>query len=302
MKRFTVREERDLRLLTYDTHIVRLKSSTKPYLMISEVKSLADMAAKAALSPADTPQAYPLLLFIILNLNPHATTKRRRINDRMKESNPVVLQNYHTVLDRTDIWIALKLGGLHAMGSSERHIRHKSRIGFRFPSIVHAIERPFSSSKDVPKGHLVVYVGDERRMKRFVIPVAYLNKPSFQDFLTQAEEEFGFDHPMGLSYKKDENRERSKKRKGILYSMLCSVMIQELERLNDELLHRRRSPWKYTFSSGTKLSYKKDENRERSKKRKGILYSMLCSVMIQELVQSNIKVLAMDMVSPSLNL
>ncbi|KAM6554648.1 hypothetical protein CsatB_015410 [Cannabis sativa] len=35
-------------------------------------------------------------------------------------------------------------------------------------------------------------------MKRFVIPVAYLNKPSFQDFLTQAEEEFGFDHPMGV--------------------------------------------------------------------------------------------------------
>ncbi|XP_030509998.2 auxin-induced protein 15A-like [Cannabis sativa] len=69
-------------------------------------------------------------------------------------------------------------------------------MGFRFPSIVHAIQRPFSSSKDVPKGYLAVYVG-ENRMKRFVIPVAYLNQPSFQDFLSQAEEEFGFDHPMG---------------------------------------------------------------------------------------------------------
>ncbi|XP_062076970.1 auxin-induced protein 15A-like [Humulus lupulus] len=72
-------------------------------------------------------------------------------------------------------------------------------MGFRFPSVVHAkklIQRPFSSSKDVPKGYLAVYVG-ENRMKRFVIPLSYLNQPSFQDLLSQAEEEFGFDHPMG---------------------------------------------------------------------------------------------------------
>nr|KYP68304.1 Indole-3-acetic acid-induced protein ARG7 [Cajanus cajan] len=34
-------------------------------------------------------------------------------------------------------------------------------------------------------------------MKRFVIPVSYVNQPSFQDLLCQAEEEFGYDHPMG---------------------------------------------------------------------------------------------------------
>ncbi|KHN13733.1 Auxin-induced protein 15A [Glycine soja] len=34
-------------------------------------------------------------------------------------------------------------------------------------------------------------------MKRFVIPVSYLNQPSFQDLLSEAEEEFGYDHPMG---------------------------------------------------------------------------------------------------------
>ncbi|XP_060959445.1 uncharacterized protein LOC115700486 [Cannabis sativa] len=67
----------------------------------------------------------------------------------------------------------------------------------------------------------------------------------------------------------------------------CPIIDSDMERLNDELLHRRRSPWKYTFSSGTKLSYKKDENRERSKKRKGILYSMLCTVMIQELLPNH---------------
>jgi len=34
-------------------------------------------------------------------------------------------------------------------------------------------------------------------MKRFVIPMSYLNQTSFQDLLSQAEEEFGYDHPMG---------------------------------------------------------------------------------------------------------
>ncbi|XP_062076957.1 auxin-induced protein 15A-like [Humulus lupulus] len=72
-------------------------------------------------------------------------------------------------------------------------------MGFRFPSMVYAkqlLQRSFSSSKEVPKGYVAVYVG-ENRMKRFVIPVAYLNQPSFQELLSQAEEEFGFDHPMG---------------------------------------------------------------------------------------------------------
>nr|GMC84996.1 auxin-responsive protein SAUR21-like [Ipomoea batatas] len=52
---------------------------------------------------------------------------------------------------------------------------------------------------EVPKGHFavyVVYVGETEK-KRFVIPVSYLKDPSFQDLLCQAEEEFGFDHPMG---------------------------------------------------------------------------------------------------------
>ncbi|CAL1357916.1 unnamed protein product [Linum trigynum] len=49
---------------------------------------------------------------------------------------------------------------------------------------------------DVPKGFLAVYVGENQK-KRFIVPVSYLSQPSFQDLLSMAEEEFGFDHPMG---------------------------------------------------------------------------------------------------------
>ncbi|KAL7237464.1 hypothetical protein ACSBR2_003709 [Camellia fascicularis] len=81
-------------------------------------------------------------------------------------------------------------------------------MAIRMPRIIHAkqILRRSSSSKsnqealsaavDVPKRYLAVYVGENER-KRFVIPISYLNQPSFQDLLSQAEEEFGFDHPMG---------------------------------------------------------------------------------------------------------
>ncbi|XP_041010952.1 auxin-responsive protein SAUR23-like [Juglans microcarpa x Juglans regia] len=53
-----------------------------------------------------------------------------------------------------------------------------------------------SMSLDVPKGSVAVYVGEGEK-KRFVIPVSFLNQPSFQELLSKAEEEFGFDHPMG---------------------------------------------------------------------------------------------------------
>ncbi|KAK9108992.1 hypothetical protein Sjap_017052 [Stephania japonica] len=52
-----------------------------------------------------------------------------------------------------------------------------------------------SHSSIVPKGHIAVYVGESQR--RFVVPISCLNNPLFQDLLNQAEEEFGFDHPMG---------------------------------------------------------------------------------------------------------
>ncbi|XP_073016319.1 auxin-induced protein 15A-like [Primulina eburnea] len=67
------------------------------------------------------------------------------------------------------------------------------------------LKRSLSSEKrsnstrpvDVPKGYCAVYVGECEYKQRFVIPVSYLNHPSFQDLLCQAEEEFGYYHPMG---------------------------------------------------------------------------------------------------------
>ncbi|KAG5139270.1 hypothetical protein JHK84_033038 [Glycine max] len=49
---------------------------------------------------------------------------------------------------------------------------------------------------NVPKGYIAVYVGKNEK-KRFMIPISYLNQPSIQDLLSQAEQEFGFAHPMG---------------------------------------------------------------------------------------------------------
>ncbi|XVE93769.1 hypothetical protein REPUB_Repub01dG0223200 [Reevesia pubescens] len=49
---------------------------------------------------------------------------------------------------------------------------------------------------DMPKGHVAVYVGEAQR-KRFVVPISYLKHPSFAELLNRAEEEFGFNPPMG---------------------------------------------------------------------------------------------------------
>ena len=80
-----------------------------------------------------------------------------------------------------------------------------SRMGIRLPSVIqnakqilkrhnnHALK---SADQVVPRGHIAVYVGEMER-KRFVVPISYLNHPLFADLLNRAEEEFGFNHPMG---------------------------------------------------------------------------------------------------------
>ncbi|KAK6922613.1 Small auxin-up RNA [Dillenia turbinata] len=56
---------------------------------------------------------------------------------------------------------------------------------------------------DVPKGHFVVYVGENR--SRYIVPISLLANPEFQSLLQQAEEEFGFKHDMGLIIPCDEH-------------------------------------------------------------------------------------------------
>ncbi|XP_017614937.2 auxin-responsive protein SAUR50-like [Gossypium arboreum] len=50
---------------------------------------------------------------------------------------------------------------------------------------------------DVPKGHFAVYVGENR--SRYIVPISFLTHPEFQFLLHRAEEEFGFDHDMGIT-------------------------------------------------------------------------------------------------------
>lgn len=73
-------------------------------------------------------------------------------------------------------------------------------MGIRLPSLIlnakHICKLHTRNQSDVPKGHMAVYVGEIQK-KRFVVPISYLNHPSFQELLLQAEEEFGFNHPMG---------------------------------------------------------------------------------------------------------
>ncbi|XP_047179428.1 indole-3-acetic acid-induced protein ARG7-like [Vigna umbellata] len=71
-------------------------------------------------------------------------------------------------------------------------------MGFRLPGskkTLFAVSQASSRAVNAPKGYLAVYVGE--KMKRFVIPLSYLNQPLFRELLSQAEEEFGYNHPMG---------------------------------------------------------------------------------------------------------
>ncbi|KAE8719107.1 Auxin-induced protein X15 [Hibiscus syriacus] len=74
-------------------------------------------------------------------------------------------------------------------------------MGFRLPRIVKAKSLKqslsFSETTAEPKGHFVVYVGEADEKKIFVAPISLLNHHSFQELLSEAEEEYGFNHPTG---------------------------------------------------------------------------------------------------------
>ncbi|OVA12819.1 Auxin-induced protein [Macleaya cordata] len=79
-------------------------------------------------------------------------------------------------------------------------------MGFHLPGMLHAKQilrgspllTSSTASNSIPKGYLAVYVGEtQTQKKRFVVPISFLNQPSFQDLLCKFEEEFGVGHPTG---------------------------------------------------------------------------------------------------------
>ncbi|XP_057980320.1 auxin-responsive protein SAUR36 [Malania oleifera] len=54
--------------------------------------------------------------------------------------------------------------------------------------------------EEVPKGHLAVYVGQkDGDFQRVLVPVIYFNHPLFGELLREAEQEYGFHHPGGIT-------------------------------------------------------------------------------------------------------
>ncbi|KAK1429160.1 hypothetical protein QVD17_11363 [Tagetes erecta] len=52
--------------------------------------------------------------------------------------------------------------------------------------------------EDVKEGHFAVIAADDEEERRFVVPLAYLDRPSFRRLLERAAEEYGFDHEGAL--------------------------------------------------------------------------------------------------------
>lgn len=79
-------------------------------------------------------------------------------------------------------------------------LRLRSHLKYNYSKHHFSRKSPKKIVHRVPKGHFAVYVGDKKEdecIRRFVIPISYLKQPLFQALLSRAEEEFGFEHPMG---------------------------------------------------------------------------------------------------------
>ncbi|KAL9251641.1 Auxin-responsive protein SAUR24-like protein [Drosera capensis] len=78
------------------------------------------------------------------------------------------------------------------------YLKHPS-----FKKLLELAEEEFGTTKKILQkayggSHIpnLVYVGKTSMRKRFVVPISYLNQPSFKKLLDVAKEEFGFDLPI----------------------------------------------------------------------------------------------------------
>ncbi|CAN4112499.1 unnamed protein product [Withania somnifera] len=71
-------------------------------------------------------------------------------------------------------------------------------MGIRLPSMI-SVVKPFHKLQSVVTRNQIRFFSlrGRNREEAYVVPIAYLNHPSFQDLLRKAEEEFGFQHSMG---------------------------------------------------------------------------------------------------------
>ena len=88
---------------------------------------------------------------------------------------------------------------IHVEIYKEKHgFNPVSRFANAKKRLLRSLSNPKAAPKglNVPKGYFAVYIGYSDK-KSFVVPIHLLNEPSFQELLHEAEEEFGYEHPMG---------------------------------------------------------------------------------------------------------
>ncbi|CAN6466834.1 unnamed protein product [Victoria cruziana] len=110
------------------------------------------------------------------------------------------------------LWRCLKKGGpfgyygrFHPAGEDGDEIHRRLWTGGggghgrggRRVLLLHRREK--GGGRDVPKGHLAVYVGVKDPEHRFLVPVIYMNHPFFRRLLKVTEEEYGFDQKGGIT-------------------------------------------------------------------------------------------------------
>lgn len=79
-----------------------------------------------------------------------------------------------------------------------RSLARRLRLGWRAGDH-RALDDGGEPEVTTPKGQVAVYVGGGEASLRYVVPVVYFNHPMFGELLREAEEEFGFHHPGGIT-------------------------------------------------------------------------------------------------------